>query len=148
MLFVPKLRFIGDYTVKIKKGDVCFAAWRRLQEFKVKLKVSWREKNSILDLLGAEHLVFSREKHTSCWTGDKNRAFCHTHLAGGPYLHTLVRFPPHPLFILAAIIGSLTPLPSLISSISLPQLPFPFFFSPVSLSLSLCIPLSSSPRML
>lgn len=34
-------------------------------------------KQSIVDLPGAEHLVFSREKHTSCWPGDKKRAPSH-----------------------------------------------------------------------
>lgn len=29
---------------KSKKGDVCFPAWRRLEGFKVTLKVSWRER--------------------------------------------------------------------------------------------------------
>lgn len=90
-----------------------------------------REKQSILAGLGAEHLVFSREKHTSCWTGDKNQAFCHTHLAGGPYLHTLVHFPPRALFILAAIVRRFTSLASLISSISLPHAAF--LFLPLSL---------------
>lgn len=66
-------------------------------------------------------MVFSREKHTSCWTGDKNQAFCHTHLAGGPYLHTLVHAPPHPLSLFWPLSFGASPLcPLLFPALSLP----------------------------
>lgn len=101
--------------------------WRRLRRFKVKVKVSWREKNRVFGPARCRTLgIQQREAHKLLdWRQEPSVL---SHPPGWRPLpsHTRPRSSSSSLFILAAIVWSLTSLPSLISStFSSSRLTFP-----------------------
>lgn len=117
--------------------DICFNAWRRLRRLKVKLKVSWREKNRVFGLAQCRTLGIQQRKAHKLLDWRQEPSVL-SHPPGWRPLPSHSRpLSSSSLFILAAIVWRLTSLPSLISStFSSSRLAFPFF-SPLSLSLSL-----------